>query len=74
MIQQCDRAALKKKNDDGPDPGIIVGPPRRMLEMEKTLRDWVVQSFCFIHKENKTLERKNFVLLQIHKNANVVLN
>lgn len=73
MIQQCDEVALKK-NGDGPDPGIIVGPPRGMLEMEETLRDWVVQSFRFTDEENKTLEKKNFVLLQIYKNANVVLN
>lgn len=63
--QQCNGAALKKKKKRhgtildctpyGPDPGIIAGPPSGMLEMERTLRDQIVQLVHFTDKESKTL-------------------
>lgn len=39
----------------------------RCFKRQNPFRAWIIQLFCFTGKENKTLERKNFVLLPRQK-------
>lgn len=58
MMELLEKKNRTKQNGDSLDPGIIARLPSGMLEMEKILRDWIVQPFHFRDKENNPRKGK----------------